>query len=372
MPKYLEAKSEALRELITQHRHRYLNIPCLMGGVGIGKTEMAADLSVEVGEVIGDELLFEAIATGEASDPTDTSGIPWVIQVDDPTSITKKDYKVLWALNRAAYQACKVPTMLLFDDIDKATPIVINALLNLFVHRRFKDFELHPNSLMMAAGNRSIDDKSANELSESIRTRITIIEVEASLADFAKYATEVPDGTPSKIDPLILGFLAMRPELLHKHEEGVYRFPTPRGYRETTLQMREFPDDKTWKRLMERKIGVAAANDFWNYYSILRFVDVDYILDNGALKERPKSTEKLPQEVADKMGQFAAVFAVTQRLNQEVKPGWNGLERFVDSLGEELRVAFLLQLREKMKTDFRKYYKNAAGKIMATIIKDAT
>ncbi len=372
MPTYLNAKDEALRELITQHKHRYLSIPALMGGVGIGKTDMAADLSVEVGEKIGDPLLFEAIATGEASDPTDVAGVPWVVPVDDPEGkLTKKDFRVLWTLNRAAYQACQVPTMLLFDDIDKANDIIINSLLNLFVHRRFKDYELHPNSLLMCAGNRATDDIHAHALSESIKTRLTIIEVEAKFEDFSEYAKNVPDGEPLKIHPMLLGFLNYKPELLHKHEEGVYRFPTPRGYRETTLQMYEYPDDKDWKRLLERKLGVPAANDFWAWYQILRNIDVDYILDQGVLREPPKHDAKTPAEVAQKMAEFAAVFAVTDRLNKKISPNHKGLEKFTMSLAEELRVAFLLQLREEVKREFRKHYKDAAGKIMGTIIKDS-
>lgn len=373
MPTYLDAKEEAFRELMTQHKHGYLSIPALMGGVGIGKTDMAALLSEEVSNATGSPLLFEAIATGEAADPTDVAGVPWVITVEDPEQkITKKDYKVLWALNRAAHQACQVPTMLLFDDIDKANDIIINALLNLFVHRRFKDFTLHAHSLLMCAGNRTTDDVAAHAMTESIKTRLTIIEVEAKFEDFVTYAKDVPDGAPTKIHPMLLGFLNYKPELLHKHEEGVYRFPTPRGYRETSIQMYEYPDDKHWKRLIERKLGTAAANDFWAWYEILRNVDVEYILEHGRLRNPPIASGSTPFEVAQKMADFAAVFAVTDHLNKKIRSDHAGLETFCMGLAEELRVAFLLQLNESTKTAFKKHYRNAAGKIMGTIIKDSS
>lgn len=370
MPKFGEAKKEAFQELVVQLKGGYLSVPCLMGGVGIGKTEMAAELVAAVGEEIGDSLLFEAIATGEASDPTDTAGIPWVLPVEPEHAESEKEFKTLWVLNRAAFQACKVPTGLLFDDIDKATPLVVNSLLNVFVHRRFKDFKLHPNSVMLCAGNRSIDDKSANELSESIRTRITIIEVEASLQDFVEYGKrEDKNGNPL-IHPMLLGFLNYKPEALHQHQENVYRFPTPRGYRETSLHMSMFPDISTWKRLLERKLGTPTANDFWSWHTILSKIDVDYILENGTLKGTP-SDPKVPAEVAKKMAEFAAVFAVTDRLNKKISPNHKGLEKFCTDLAPELRVAFLLQLQEKVKTEFRRHYTKAAGLIMGTIIKDS-
>lgn len=370
MPKYGAAKNEAFQELTVQYRHGYLSIPCLLGGVGIGKTEMAEALSVEAGEkLIDDCMVFEPIPTGEASDPTDTSGIPWVITVDGEP--TKSEYRVLWALNRAAWDACHHPCLLLFDDIDKATPIVVNSLLHLFVHRRFKDFTLHPKTLMMCAGNRTTDDVSANALSESIRTRVTPIEVEADFKDFSQWALDVPDGQPAKVHPTLLGFLNYKPDLLHKHDEKMLRFPTPRGYRETSLHMYEFPETKGWHRLVERKLGKHVAADFWSWFTILSKIDVDHLLDHGTLKS-PISAEKgTPVEVAQRMAEFASVFALTERLNQKIRDDHNGLPKFIDNLSPELQVAFLLQLREPTKRDFRNFYKNAAGKIMGNIIKDS-
>lgn len=363
-----DALACAFEDLVVQYKAGYLNIPCLMGGVGIGKTEGALQLSVRMAEVVEDMLLFEAIASGEAADPTDQTGIPWVISVDGAPG-SDKEYRVLWALNRAAYQACRVPTLLLFDDIDKASPLVVNALLNLFVHRRFKDYALHPKSLMMCAGNRTTDDVAANALSESIKTRLTIIEVETHIEDFTEWA--MADEDNERIHPMLLGWLQSKPELLHKHEEGVYRFPTPRGYREASVHMQIFSDPKGWKRMLEHKIGTPAANDFWSWYTILRKIDVDYILDNGTLKDRITGNDKMPAEVAEKMGEFAAVFAVVERLNQKIKAGYAGLEKWIDELSPELRVAFLLQLRENTKREFRRHYGKAAGVIMGGIIKDS-
>lgn len=362
-----EALEAAFQDLVVQYKKGYLNIPCLMGGVGIGKTEGAIQLCIRMSDVIEDALLFEAIASGEAADPTEQTGIPWVISVDSGETGSGKEYRVLWALNRAAYQACQEPTLLLFDDIDKATPLVVNSLLNLFVHRRFKDYALHPKSLMMCAGNRTTDDSHANALSESIRTRVTIIEIEPSLEDFVKWATADDE---ERIHPLLVGFLQAKPDLLHKPQEGVYRFPTPRSYREATLHMQEFTDPKGWRAMLSRKLGEGTANDFWSWYTILRKIDVDYILDHGKLKEPVSGHDKMPAEVAEKMGEFAAVFAVVDRLNQKIKPTHQGLERFIDGLSPELRVAFLLQMKEAAKREFRKHYAGAAGQIMAGIIKD--
>jgi hypothetical protein len=363
MPKYSEAQRQAVQELTVQWESGYLSIPALLGPVGIGKTDMAQELAIEMSSKMDDSLIFEPIATGEASDPTDTSGIPWVITVDDPNGeATKKDYRVLWALNRAAYQACRMPTLLLFDDIDKATNIVVNSLLNLFVHRRFKDFALHPKSLMMTAGNRTQDDIHANRLSESLRTRMTIIEVEADFEDFANYAKKT-----GNIHDHLIGFLTARPELLHKHEENVYRFPTPRGYREASLHMWKYPESD-WPDIVERKLGKPVRNDFVAWHKILSKVDVEHILRVGYVKDMPTDI------VGKKMMEFAAIFALTMHLNKKdgVQPGWAGFDPYIDSLKDspEMKIAFLLQLTEKARSAVRQLYPTAAGKIMATVIAD--
>lgn len=369
------ALEAAYQELLVQRDEQYLNIPSLMGGVGIGKTEGAFSLCMRLAEEANDQILFESIATGEAGDPTDTIGIPWILQVNPNDAESEKEFKVLWALNRAAYQACRWPTMLLFDDIDKATKLVTNALLRLFVERRFKDSKLHPLSVMMCCGNRAIDDIHANDLSESIKTRITIIEVEPNVDDFIEWSNTSPDPDKPFIHPMLMGWLPSKPEMLHKKDEGVYRFPTPRGYRESTMHMYRQASTH-WKPILERKIGEPATNDFLVWFNIYRKIDVDFILENGRLKE-PLADEvgadgkKLPQEVVNKLGEFASVFAVVERLNRKIRHDHKGLEKFIDGLSPELRVAFKLQLTKKTNDDFQKFYQKASGQIMAGIIKGA-
>lgn len=356
----------AYQELLVQRESGYLNVPSLMGGVGIGKTEGAASLCTRLEEEMQDQIFFESIATGESGDPTDMMGVPWVIPYDNAQN--EKDYKVLWALNRAAHKACEMPTMLFFDDIDKAQPLIVNALLKLFVERRFKDRKMHPGSVLMCAGNRASDDVAANELSESLKTRITIIQVEPSVPDFIEWATKDPE--VKLIHPMILGWLPSKPELLHKHDPGVYRFPTPRGYREASLHMFKQTDDK-WGPILERKIGDPAKNDFMAWFRIYRNIDVQFILDNGVLSGPVVGDPKTPPEVAKKLGEYASVFAVVEHLNRKISQNHRGLEKFIDGLSEELRVAFKLQLNKKANNDFQSFYPKASGQIMATIIKGA-
>lgn len=137
------------------------------------------------------------------------------------------------------------------------------------------------------------------------------------------------------------------------------------------MHMQKFPDEKLWPRLLSRKLGGPAMNDFVAWYDILSKIDVDYILDHGTLKDAPTAGPKVTAEVAARMAEFAAVFAVADRINKKLSPNHKGLETFCLGLAPELQVAFLLQLQEKVKNAFRKSYPNAAGQIMGNIIKDS-
>ena len=90
----------------------------------------------------------------------------------------------------------------------------------------FRDQRVHPHTLMMCAGNRTDDDMYANQISESLRTRATIIEMKPDVVSFSEYATKT-----GKIHPMVIGFLQYKPEYLHRWIDGASRFPTPRGWR---------------------------------------------------------------------------------------------------------------------------------------------
>lgn len=355
-----------------------LNAPCLMAGVGGGKTSMARE------EAERFSLPLRAINNGENSDPTDVSGVPvpWSIRqlMSSGTASEKEDAKgeyMMWVLNRYAEEACQEGVFLFLDDIDKAPPPIQGALLGIIGNRRFRDRAIHPHTLIMAAGNRTTDDIFAHQISESLKTRLTIIEMEPDVVSFCEYGLRT-----GRIHEMVRGFLMYKPEYLHKWMDGVNRFPTPRGWREVSVHFEESPDafadpfktghKDNWKTIVAEKCGDPVSKDFWGWYKIIRNVDVDTVLRTGVIDSSVKGDDGQP---ADKrMAEFATIFAVSQRLNnQGVKKEYVGLNTLFDNsnkngISKEMRIALAVQLKRNVRTQIASMFTKAADQMMAVLV----
>lgn len=332
-----------------------MNIPLLMGPVGLGKSSMGRDLAQEF------FLRPVFINSGECSDSTDISGMPSV-------TLTGQEMGGIpytrWSLNEQAALACNEPVLLIFDDIDKAQPFIQNALLGVFGARTLRSYTLHPGTLVMAAGNRVGDDEYANTLSESLRTRLTPYELIPSVTDFSEYAIAT-----GEIHPVIIGYLQFNPKALHSRSD-TGRFPSPRGWREVSRHFGVFPDpmevppgssEPAWKGIVGAKCGSGTGNDFWAWYTVLSTVDVKGIL---------AGTATTPSGDAKRVWEYAATFAMADHLNRN---GFSkkdvGIEKFIKDIGAEMRVAFAIQLTPKSRADLATLFPSTAAAMVAVVTK---
>lgn len=349
-----------------------LNVPLILGPVGAGKSSIARELAKK------NDLMLLAINSGENSDATNLSGVPVPSMIRSlikkGTEEEKKDARhayMEWVLNYYAALACEQPGMLFFDDLDKAPAAIQGAMLGVTAERRFRDRSLHKGTLIIGAGNRIDDDKYANEISESLRTRMTVIEMIPDVVSFSQYGAE-----SKRIHPTVIGYLQFRPDHLHEWKEGVFRFPTPRGWREVSQQFEMFPNPvenvfggpgagDNWKGIVSRKCGPHIAADFWAWYQIIANVDVQGILDGTA-----KAFAHLPSEANKRrMGQYAAVFAVAHELNTKgVKKSYVGLEQFVEDLDPEMRVALVVQVSRSERARISSMFERVGDLMMSDIV----
>jgi hypothetical protein len=383
---YNQTQIRVRRNLIIQSQladkgfREVLNIPCVLGPTGSGKTSMAE----EEAEAFG--IPLRAINNGENSDPTDVSGVPVPSMVRklmlEGTESEKREasnHYMEWVLNRYAAEACSTGVFLFFDDIDKAPPPVQGALLGIMGNRQFRDKKIHPHTVIMGAGNRTDDDVYANQISESLRTRLTILEMAPDVISFTEYGVRT-----GKIHPMVNGFLQYKPDYLHKWLDGVSRFPTPRGWREVSVHFEEFPDPfedlfknsskNNWQVIVSEKCGAPVGKDFWAWFKVIRQVDVKSLLETGKIdKIMLIDDEKKP--VDKRMAQFAAIFAMSQELNNKgVKSSYVGLDVIFDKnnkdgIDKEMRIAFAVQLSLSVRSSISKLFPKAANEMMEQIVK---
>ena len=118
---YAQAEIRVHRNLIIQsqlaskNEREVHNVPCLMAGVGGGKTSMAESQAALF------ELPLRAINNGENSDPTDVSGVPVPMMIRklmlEGTDGEKHEAEaefMCWVLNRYAAEACETGVFLFF------------------------------------------------------------------------------------------------------------------------------------------------------------------------------------------------------------------------------------------------------------------
>lgn len=337
-----------------------LHIPLVLGGVGVGKTSLAKDLALEA------EITYVGINSGENSDGTDLTGVPFPKEAGDD------DWLTYWAPNEVLYQATQEPTFLHFDDVDKAPPPAQNALIGLCGERTFRSTRLHPGTLLFLSGNRTEDDKHAIALSESMRTRVTPIILEPSVTSFAKWGTET-----GLVHPVFIGYVQYKPDHIHVISDTAERDTTPRGYREASDQLFNEPE-KDWKEIMTLKLGSGVANDCWAYYEIYSKVDVDHVMKHGtpkvpAMQSAGGKTTFDPNNDADlRRFNYAALFAVSHALNKEQymisKKTIPGLSTFIKNLTAEIRVAFLVQLTSKVQTKLGVEFEEEAKLLMDSLV----
>lgn len=359
--KYPHVREIAERELrMQQHLENQplvLNIPLILGPVGIGKTSLARELSK----------LFDyplvTINVGENSDAVDVAGMPSVSAPNDDF----EGRRILdWVHNRVVSSAINGPVLLFLDDVDKASDQILAALLAILGNRTVRSDVLHPGTLIMAAGNRVDDDKLATELSESLLTRVTPVVLEPDLRSFSEYGLSSGD-----IHPSVIGFLQYKPEYLHTAANrlaGSYRLATPRGWWEVSQQMKAHPNPSeiyaglpNWQQIVSLKCGEGVGADFWAWFEIIQKIDAKDMMKTGNITGVPSD----PSE--KRRWQFAATFAIASVLREGIDKEYYNIDKVFDILPAELRLATAVQLPMEIRSALAKTFPHAAQMLTAAL-----
>lgn len=148
----------------------------LLGAPGVGKSSLVLGL---------DDPRPVEVIIASTCDPTDFGGLP-VVQGDSFTRIPMAQ------IRRAANE----PIILFFDEITTAAPSVQAACLRGLSERVFGDIKLHPDTIMIAAGNPPEQAPGGYDLAPPTVGRFGIWNFEPTNAEFREYfATLGDDGS---------------------------------------------------------------------------------------------------------------------------------------------------------------------------------
>jgi hypothetical protein len=222
------------------------DVPLLiLGGFGVGKSAIVAQMADKLGYVMVDVRLSQML-------PEDLGGLP--------VPAKKGEYVVrlmpdLIARVNAAHKAAGKPVLLFLDEITSGLPTILAAAYQLVLDRCLGEYCLPEGTRIVCAGNRPQDKGVTYDMPRPMANRMMIVEFEgATWEEFETYAIK------AEFHPLVISALKQQPTLVCSEvdmddEEG--RNPTPRTWEFVSRIM--YHADDTGVRVRDRMLQVAAV-----------------------------------------------------------------------------------------------------------------
>ena len=219
----------------------------LWGPPGIGKSEVVADITQEMGGHMIDLRLGQM-------DPTDIRGIPF---------FNKENGKMDWAppIDLPDEElASKYPVVVLFmDEMNSAAPAVQAAAYQLVLNRRIGKYFLPDNVVIIAAGNRESDKGVTYRMPTPLANRFVHIEMKPDFAVWQEWAVK------NNIHKDVVGYLSFAKQDLYDFDakSSSRAFATPRSWVFVSeLLEDEDTDEVTLTDLVAGSVGEGLAVKF--------------------------------------------------------------------------------------------------------------
>lgn len=91
--------------------------------------------------------------------------------------------------------------VLLIDELPQASKEIQNSLFKIILDRKVANYKLHPNCVIMCAGNREQDNAFTNPLNTALKSRLIHLELQMGVDEWIEYANA------NKIDNRIIAFV---------------------------------------------------------------------------------------------------------------------------------------------------------------------
>jgi hypothetical protein len=225
----------------------------LWGPPGIGKSEVVADITSEMGGLMIDLRLGQM-------DPTDIRGIPfynkevgkmdWAPPIDLPDEETASKYPVV---------------VLFMDEMNSSAPAVQSAAYQLVLNRRIGKYFLPDNVVMIAAGNRESDKGVTYRMPTPLANRFVHIEMKPDFTAWQEWAVK------NQVHKDVVGYLSFAKQDLYDFDakSSSRAFATPRSWTFVSeLLADEDLDDVTATDLIAGTVGEGLAVKFMAHRKI--------------------------------------------------------------------------------------------------------
>jgi hypothetical protein len=275
-------------------------------------------------------------------DETDVGLYPAVSEiVVDGKSIKCLDFVV----PRWAIEANRQPTIIHFEELNRASQQVRNAALQILLERCIgMDFHFNDNVLMMSSGNLGDEDGTdVEEFDAALNNRLIHIDhvlgVDEWLQNFAI----------DKCHSLVVGYIKAHPEQIYKVSENSKGYATPRSW--TMLShfiTRNFgktasPRDflPLLKKVAHGYVGNSAMK-FVQYCEDMLNISIQDVINNydGVKKDLAKYNRDKNSELIQSLKEIDISTLSEKQLNNIVK--------FLENVGDDEKTAYLLWILDNV------------------------
>jgi len=269
-------------------------------------------------------------------DETDVGLYPSVNEVE----VDGKMVKCLdFVVPRWAIEANKQPTIIHFEELNRASQQVRNAALQILLERQIGvDFKFNDNVLMMSSGNLGDEDGTdVEEFDSALNNRLVHIphslSVDEWLGDFAS----------KNCHKLIVSFIKAHPEQMYKSSDNTKAYATPRSWTMLSeLIVANFGQDASprdflplLKEVSSGYIGNSAVK-FLQYCEDMLNISIQDVINNydGIKKDLEKYNRDKNSELIQSLKEIDIVKLSEKQLANVVK--------FLKNVGDDEKTAYLL------------------------------
>ncbi len=293
----------------------------LLGAPGIGKSTLAAKLARSMKKPLIDIRLAQ-------KDPAELGGVYF----PNRETQTLELFPPAWVK-----RACAEPCLIFLDELNAAvTKLHQAAAYQIVLEKRIGEFQFHPGTVVLAAGNREEDNAIVTPLPSALCNRFAHFEMRADVATWLKWAAA------NHIHEHIMAFIQTYGEEVLFAPSDEHSFPTPRSW-EMASRVIAKTDDADLRHAVAACVGLPMADRFCRYLELYRQVNAEKIISG---EEKIDFTQRPEPSFI-----YAVIFAVAGFLANTAVPDkhLDNVVSFITSpgVGPEYQILFLRQLRNR-------------------------
>ena len=249
-----------------------------------------------------------------------------------------------YAVPKWAYEANQRPTLIHFEELNRAPQFVRNAALQILLEREIGEFKFNSNVIMMSSGNLGDEDGTdVEEFDSALNNRLVHISHSLSVDEW------LGDFAADHCHKLISSFIKAHPEQMYKTSDNTKGYATPRSW--TMLSKfitenwgmdaspREFLP--LLKEVASGYIGNSAIKFVQYCEDMLNISIQDVLNDYDRIK---KDLEKYNRDKNSELIQSLKEIDITKLSEKQL----DNCVKFLNNVGDDEKTAYLLYILDNI------------------------